>query len=130
MRTKWWAIALVFLSTLSSSFGQILIKTGVNYIDGSLLSHPPTEIVAHVLPLAFGYGLYAMAAVILLVSLKHGDLSVLYPIYAMNFIWVALMVPYFFPGRDSMNAFKWAGVIAVVLGVALIGLGSGGEGRD
>ena len=62
-------------------------------------------------------------------SLKHGELSVLYPIYAMNFIWVSIMSPYFFE-TDSMNEVKWVGVLAIVAGVALIGLGSIGEDND
>ena len=73
-----------------------------------------------------GCVLYAVGAVMLIVSLKYGELSVLYPVYALNFIWVSVLSPRFFPS-DSMNAVKWLGVFFVMVGVSLIGLGSRGE---
>jgi multidrug transporter EmrE-like cation transporter len=123
MKTKRWAIGLVFLSTLLSASGQILIKTGVNHLKPNPIS------VATNVPLIIGYGLYGLSAAILVVSLKYGELSVLYPIYAMNFIWVSIASPIVFAGSDSMNALKWTGVLAIVIGVTLIGVGSG-RGHD
>ncbi|MFH1836261.1 MAG: hypothetical protein ABH851_08745 [Methanobacteriota archaeon] len=67
--------------------------------------------------------LYGIGAIMLIVSLKYGELSVLYPIYGLNFIWVSILSPYFFPS-DSMNLVKWIGVVFVIGGVSLIGLGS------
>ena len=124
MTTSKWAMGLVLLSTLSAASGQILIKMGANNIG--------YDIVAAVtsIPLVLGYGLYALAAVMLVVSLKYGELSVLYPIYAMNFIWVAIMSPVFFPETDSMNTLKWGGVLSIVVGVSLIGLGGKGGDSD
>jgi len=123
MRTSRWAMGLVLLSTLSAAAGQILIKTGVNSLGWDLIS------AATNIQLILGYALYALAAAMLVVSLKYGQLSVLYPIYAMNFVWVAVLSPVFFEA-DSMNPVKWAGVAAIVLGVSLIGFGSGGGGSD
>ena len=122
MKTKKWAMGLVLLSTLSAASGQILIKMGVNNATNLF------ALITNV-PLIIGYGLYGFSAVILVISLKYGELSVLYPIYAMNFIWVSIASPWFFP-NDSMNLIKWAGVMSVVLGVALIGIGIRGGGDD
>jgi multidrug transporter EmrE-like cation transporter len=118
MKTKKWAMGLVFLSTVSAASGQILIKMGTNMLKPNIWS------LITDYPLIIGYSLYGLSAAVLIYCLKHGELSVLYPIYAMNFIWVAIMSPVFFPGADSMNLHKWAGVLAVVAGVVLIGLGS------
>jgi multidrug transporter EmrE-like cation transporter len=118
MKTKKWAMALVFLSTLTAATGQLLIKIGTNAPMPDLFS-----IVTNI-PLIIGYGLYGFSAAALIVGLKYGELSVLYPIYGMNFIWVAIASPIVFAGQDVMNTFKWAGVLLVVVGVALIGLGS------
>lgn len=129
MKTKKSAMALVLFSTLLAASGQILIKYGTNHINEDILDvifETPT-VIQGILPLGVGYSLYAMAAAALIVSLKHGELSVLYPIYAMNFVWVAIMSPVIFPASDSMNLWKWAGVAAVVVGVALIGYGSKGD---
>ena len=123
MKTKPWAMGLVFISTLMTATGQILIKMGSNTLSADLSS-----LVTN-LPLFAGYGLYVLSAGVLVLSLKYGELSVLYPIYAMNFIWVAIASPHFFP-HDVMNPLKWAGVISIVLGVAVIGLGTGGVKND
>jgi|WetSurMetagenome_2_1015567.scaffolds.fasta_scaffold203319_2 multidrug transporter EmrE-like cation transporter len=122
MKTRRWAAGLVFLSTLLAASGQLLIKMGADTM------RPDVVAIVTNLPLVGGYCLYALSAAILIVSLKYGELSVLYPIYAMNFIWVAIMSERVFPD-DHMNSIKWAGIIAIVCGVALIGLGSRG-GRD
>ncbi len=130
MKTKKWAMALVFFSTLCSSSGQILIKQGTNNVEADILSKifEVNTMVYGIAPLVMGYCLYGLAAAILIVSLKYGELSVLYPIYAMNFVWVAIASPIVFAGADSMNIMKWAGVGAIVFGVGLIGVGSrGGE---
>ena len=124
MKTKKWAIAMVFASTLFAATGQLLIKAGMNNVNADILSYDAAAIFWRVLPLVAGYGLYGLAAAVLVVSLKYGELSVLYPIYAMNFIWVAIASPVVFPGQDIMNPMKWSGIISVVAGVALIGLGS------
>ena len=124
MRTRRWAIALVFFSTLATASGQILIKMGTRSLSLDVLA------MATNMPLIVGYCLYGLSALVLIVALKYGELSVLYPIYAMNFIWVALMSPLFFPQTDSMNILKWAGVLSVVAGVALIGIGSEGGSHD
>jgi multidrug transporter EmrE-like cation transporter len=123
VKTARWAMGLVFLSTLFSASGQILIKTGVNNTGLELVS------VVTNIPLIIGYCLYGLSAAVLVVSLKYGELSVLYPIYAMNFIWVAIMSPMIF-ATDSMNTLKWAGIFSVVMGVILIGYGSGGKKND
>ena len=124
-------MALVLASTLSAASGQILIKMGVNDVDVQIIDKILADfnIVLTLVPLAVGYFLYALAAGMLIIALKYGQLSVLYPIYAMNFVWVAVMSPVFFES-DSMSPLKWAGVAAIVVGVSLIGLGSRGEGGD
>jgi multidrug transporter EmrE-like cation transporter len=118
VKTKKWAMVMVFFSTLTAATGQLLIKHGTNTLTTDIRS------IATNIPLIAGYGLYGFSAAVLIVALKYGELSVLYPIYGMNFIWVAIASPIVFAGQDAMNAMKWAGVLSVVVGVSLIGLGS------
>jgi len=60
-------------------------------------------------------------AVILVIALKHGELSVLYPIIAMSFVWVSFLSIIFL--NEIMNIWKWAGVITIILGICFIGKG-------
>ncbi|MFH1787890.1 MAG: hypothetical protein ABH834_00745 [Candidatus Altiarchaeota archaeon] len=107
------------LSTVFTSLGQISLKKGANQLVLGFF-----ELLGNH-PLIVGCVLYAVGAMMLIVSLKYGELSVLYPVYALNFIWVSVLSPRFFP-TDSMNAVKWVGVLFVIAGVSFIGFGSRG----
>lgn len=112
-----WAIVLVLISTFITSGGQIFLKTGANSLSWDILEQLTN------FPLLIGWGLYIIGAIMLVVALKYGDLSLLYPIYSLNFVWVSIMSPYFFE-TDSMNTIKWIGVVVIVLGVSCVGIGS------
>ena len=117
MKTKWWAIGLVVLTTVLTSAGQVLYKFGTNRL-------PELPVVLDYILNAFiisGLLVYGIGAVMLIIALKHGELSVLYPIIATSYIWVSLLSVYFF--QEGMNPYKWLGVGAVVIGVSLIGYG-------
>jgi drug/metabolite transporter (DMT)-like permease len=56
------------------------------------------------------------------VALRNGQLSVLYPIIALTYVWVTIISPMFF--GDTVNIYKIAGVFFIVFGVSFIGAGS------
>lgn len=116
MKTKTWAIVLMFFNTFITAGAQISWKLGVVNLKPSLIGILNLGIV-------IGFILYGIGAVILLICLKHGELSVIYPIVAMSFIWVNILSPRFFSG-DIMNILKWAGVVFIIGGVTFIGIGS------
>jgi len=116
------AMVVVFLSTFVTTGGQIFLKKAAGN-----LTWDASALLANY-PLFVGCVLYGIGAIMLILSLKYGELSVLYPIYALNFIWVSIASPFFFP-TDAMNLFKWIGVVFVILGVSTVGLGSGRGSR-
>jgi len=116
MKTKTWAIGLVFMATLITSTAQILYKMGADRLSLDVFS------VLTNVPLFLGILLYLVAAGVLLLALKHGELSVLYPIVATSYIWVSLLSSRFF--GEVINIYKWIGIIIIVIGVVLIGIGS------
>jgi drug/metabolite transporter (DMT)-like permease len=69
-----------------------------------------------------GYACLAANTALLVLALRRGELSVLYPIIALTYVWVTILSPMFF--GDVINPYKVAGVALIVLGVSLIGLGS------
>jgi len=119
MNTKWWAIALVILTTVLTSAGQVLYKLGTN--KAVELSATPGLMEYLNVFLITGLIVYGFGAVILIVALKYGELSVLYPIIATSYIWVSFLSMFFF--QELMNASKWIGVLIIVVGVSLIGYG-------
>jgi len=71
------------------------------------------------LPLLAGYCLYGLNTVLLVFALRDGELSILYPIIALTYVWVTILSVVLF--HETMNFFKVAGVAVVVIGVAVMG---------
>jgi drug/metabolite transporter (DMT)-like permease len=117
MKTKSWAIFLVIFTTLLTSAGQILYKKGADNLE---LTIPA---LLHNYPLIIGLGVYAVAGALIIISLRGGEVSVLYPIIATSYIWVSFLSIYFLD--ESMNPWKWLGVLTIMGGIVLIGFGSG-----
>ncbi|SPE35690.1 conserved membrane hypothetical protein [Candidatus Sulfopaludibacter sp. SbA3] len=109
------SIALVFCCTLLGAAAQILMKTGANQ-----LSHGVMGILTNI-PLICGYTLYGMSTVLLVLALKDGELSLLYPVIALTYVWVTGLS--FLVFHDTANPFKLVGIVIIVIGVAVLGKG-------
>jgi drug/metabolite transporter (DMT)-like permease len=110
------SIALVALCTVFGAAAQILIKHGAN----GLASGSPLAMITN-LPLLAGYSLYGLSTLLLILALRDGELSILYPVISLTYVWVTLLSYLFF--KESMNAWKLAGVGVIVAGVAMLGKG-------
>jgi undecaprenyl phosphate-alpha-L-ara4N flippase subunit ArnE len=117
MATKLWAIGIVLFCTFLVSIAQIFYKFGVD----NLSNWDVISIITNV-NLWIGLILYIIGGFLLVLGLRGGELSVLYPIIATGYIWVSFLSIYFL--NESMNLFKWLGVFTIVGGIALIGFGS------
>jgi drug/metabolite transporter (DMT)-like permease len=119
------SIYLVLGCTVFAATAQVLMKFGANHEMPQLdLSHPANwlpfvlAIIANV-PLFLGYCTSAGTAFLLILALRDGELSMLYPIIAMTYVWVNLLSMYFF--HEKMNIWKASGIALVIGGVALLG---------
>lgn len=116
MTTKLWAALLVLFTTVLTSSAQILWKKGSATLAFDILS-----IVTNYYIIG-GILLYVVGGTLLIISFRGGDVSVLYPIIAMSYIWVSLLSVNFL--GEQMNHFKWLGVLSIIIGIASIGYGS------
>ncbi len=112
-KTSLLAIFLVLVSTIFTSLGQVFLKTGVDAITN----------LASVINffLIFGLLLYGVALLLVLQAYKRGELSVLYPILALGYIWVTFLAYFIF--NEPLTSWKLIGVLAIFIGVTLIGIG-------
>jgi multidrug transporter EmrE-like cation transporter len=110
-------MALVFLFTVFGAAAQMLMKMALGH-----LSHPGLLAYITSVPLLAGYFLYGMNTVLMIFALRDGELSILWPIIALTYVWVAILSALFF--RESLNFFKLFGIALVVAGVAVMGKGS------
>jgi multidrug transporter EmrE-like cation transporter len=120
-RTAASSIVLILLCTVVGAASQILMREGANYLPAAGSEGIALSLLTN-WPLLAGYGCLGLNTGLLVLALRKGQLSVLYPIIALTYVWVAILSPMFF--EDSMNALKVLGIGFIVGGVSLIGFGS------
>jgi len=108
------SVALVLLCTFFGAAAQMLIKSGAN----ALASGSPLAMLTN-LPLVAGYSLYGISTVLLVLALRDGELSLLYPVISLTFVWVTLLSLTLL--KETANPYKLAGIAIIVLGVAVLG---------
>ncbi len=82
----------------------------IHGIDASILTN---------FPLLTGYMLYGLNTLMLMIALRDGELSKLYPIIALTFVWVNILSIVFF--HERVNPWKVCGIIAIMVGVSVLG---------
>jgi multidrug transporter EmrE-like cation transporter len=112
--TKKQSFALVFVCTLLGAAAQILMKMG-----SAKMEHFDVMQVLTNLPLFVGYALYGINTVLLMFALRDGELSKLYPIIALTYVWVTVLSMYFFD--EKLTFWKGAGIAIIVAGVSVLG---------
>jgi multidrug transporter EmrE-like cation transporter len=118
------AIFIVLACTLLTAIGQYLIKTGANRLSHAGLV--ATMIGIFTIPQLFaGYCLYAVFTVLFVYALRHGELSILYPLIALSYVWVTITAVMAF--HETMNPLKIIGLLVIICGVAVLGFGGGGK---
>ena len=92
------------------------------YAFKALGEHPsPTQLLTS-WQLFAGLCVYGVGSMVMIVALKHGELSVLYPLISLNYVWVAILSVLLF--QESMNPLKIAGICIIMLGVGVLGRGA------
>ncbi len=108
-------IVLVVLCTLFTSAGQIFFKISSRNLDSVM------AIITNV-PLYLGFLLYAIGALLMIISLKYGELSVIYPFISLSFVWVNILSIMLF--GEFVSIINGIGVLGIIIGVSLIGYGT------
>ncbi len=88
---------------------------------GTALGPAPTlQQMITCLPLIAGYVLYGFSTILLSFALRHDELSSMYPIISLTYVWVMFLSVWIF--REALNPFKVVGVAVIMVGVAVLGL--------
>jgi uncharacterized membrane protein len=106
---------LVFACTILGAAAQILMKLGMTHF------RPEPVALLTNYQLIAGYVLYGINTLMLVLALKEGELSMLYPIIALTYVWVTLL-SYLLLGEHP-SLFKNLGITIIVVGVAVLGRG-------
>jgi multidrug transporter EmrE-like cation transporter len=107
----------------------MLIKTGAGQLGVHLtlvqVLHDPTLVlrfgfrIAENLKLFIGYSLYGVNTVLMAYALKGRELSRLYPIIALTYVWVTGLS--LFMLHEDMNPPRLIGIALIVDGVSILG---------
>jgi multidrug transporter EmrE-like cation transporter len=114
--SHWKGVLLVFSCTVLGALAQLLIKKGTTTIGPD-----PMTLLTNV-PLIIGYAIYGVNTLLMVLALKDGEMSMLYPIIALTYVWTTLL-SYTVLGEPS-NLYKNVGIITIVIGVAVMGRGN------
>ena len=95
------------------------MKTGANRLAQFGISAQTVLLNA---PLLAGLTLYGLGAVMMVLALRHGELSILYPMISLSYVWVAVLSVLVF--HEVMNSMRIAGICTIMVGVATLGRGS------
>ena len=109
-----WALILVLFATVFGSFGPIFFKKGSKNFKLINIYKNYNFIL--------GIIFYGIGTLLFIPALKGGELSILYPLISLSYIWVSLLSVKMI--REKMNKFKWFGILLIIIGVTFIGLGS------
>jgi len=117
MNTPIQSILLVLFASFLGSFGAVFLKWGAGQISRNL------KTILLNWRLAAGVALYLISTVFYLLALKHGELSILFPMVSLGYVWTLLWSKLFFGEPFSQR--KLAGLAMIFAGLIVLNLGRG-----
>ena len=125
---------LVFSCTAIGALAQILLKQGTAQLGehhlhltlGQVARRPEIFVqfslgVISNAKLFMGYCLYGVMTFLMAAALKGRELSRLYPIIALTYVWVTILSLFLLP-NEHLNFFRTMGIAFIVGGVSILGL--------
>ena len=111
MKTPIDSMLLVLVASIIGSFGAVFLKMGAEKLKKSLF---------HIFSwqAALGVGLFLLSSVFFVMGIKHGELSVLYPMVSLGYVWTLLWSRIFF--KEPVTAQKFVALGMILTGIVFI----------
>ncbi|MEM2121187.1 MAG: EamA family transporter [Candidatus Woesearchaeota archaeon] len=106
-------IILVIIATLMGAFGSLYLKFGSKKSISIKNIFKNYEII-------IGFLLYGGSTIPFIIALKFGELSFVYPLTALSYVWVILLSRKYL--NESITKNKILGIILIMLGIIFISL--------
>jgi len=116
MKTQTRAIILMIICTLFAALGQFLYKLGSNLLVWDFI-----KLITNYY-LISGIIIYMLAAIFMVLGFKYGELSVLYPIIGLTYVWILLISIYLL--GETISIFRIVGIGFILGGVIFLGFGN------
>jgi drug/metabolite transporter (DMT)-like permease len=111
-RKSFFPFFLMILCTILNTVAQYYLKVGT-----ATLAFDFYKIITN-FEFIFGCAVYGLSSILLVLALRYGDLSTIYPIISITYIWVTL-VSYLFL-HESLGYKKIGGILFILGGVVMI----------
>jgi len=116
LKTPLASMGLVLTASLVGSFGAVFLKAGAGKLNQGL-----RYLILNT-RLAVGVGLFVGSSYFYVLGVKRGELSVLYPMVSLGYVWTLFWSRLFFGEPITRN--KIVGLTLILLGITLVGLGA------
>lgn len=107
---------LVLVASFFGSFGAVFLKAGAERL------HRDIRSLVFNYQLAAGVTLFLLSSYFFVLGVRDGELTVLYPMVSLGYIWTLFWSRIFFKEPFSKNKFLGLGLI--LLGIVFLGLGN------
>ena len=115
MKTPVSSMLLVLTASFIGSFGAVFLKSGAG------LLHRQWRTLIFNWRLALGVALFLLSSFFFILGVKKGELTILYPMVSLGYIWTLLWSRLFFGEPFTRN--KFMGIGLILLGIVLLNLG-------
>jgi len=109
------SMLLVLGASVVGSFGAVFLKLGSPKVNKNPLSFLNPQ-------LALGVFLYLGSSVFYAFGIRGGQLSILYPLVSLGYVWTMVWARIVF--KESFTRNKLAGLALILIGVTLVGMGA------
>ena len=116
MKTPLSSMLLVLLASFIGSFGAVFLKSGAERLHRQLRS------LLLNWRLAAGIAFFLLSSFFFVLGIRRGELTVLYPMVALGYIWTLFWSRLFFGEPFSRN--KFLGIGLILAGIVLLNLGN------
>lgn len=110
------SIVLVLAASLVGSVGAAFLKSGAERLHRDLAS------LLGNWRLAMGVVVFVLSSLLYLKGIKHGELTVLYPMVSLGYVWTLLWSRLFF--GEPLTREKFAGLGLILLGIVMLAVGN------
>ena len=102
------AIMLVLLGGFYGALSPIYLKKGLQQLESRKYKN-----------ILIGIFIFGTGLLPLIIALKYSDLSMVYPLTGLSYVWTALYSAHFL--GENISKYTWVGIAFTVSGVLLIG---------
>lgn len=116
MKTPLSSILLVLFASFIGSFGTVFLKAGADKLERTVKG------VLTNWRLAVGISIYLISISMYAVAVKNGELTILYPMVSLGYLWTLIWSRIFF--KEPLTRNKFIGVGIILIGVVFLNFGN------